>query len=118
MSKPLIYVASPHSHPSEDVRDKRYEDVCRYSAGLINAGNLIYSPIAHSHNMAKYIGDEANCFEYWREIDLFYLEHSDIVHALMLDGWLNSDGMGKELTHATNIGKPVVYIPWEDDLPC
>ena len=49
----MIYLASPYSHPDAVVREQRFRDVCLAAARLIRAGQIVFSPIAHSHPIAS-----------------------------------------------------------------
>lgn len=42
-----IYLASPYSDPSSDIRRARFEAVCRVAGHLMNEGLIVYSPIAN-----------------------------------------------------------------------
>jgi len=54
MQNPLIYLASPFSHPDPAVREQRFEAACRAAADLIRQGKSIFSPIAHSYGICRY----------------------------------------------------------------
>lgn len=111
--KPFIYVASPYSHKNLIVREARYREVSAYTANLICCGNLAFSPIAHSHSMALSLGDMAMGFSFWEDLDIFMLEHCDILHVLCLPNWETSDGIAKEINKANELDIPVVFIPPE-----
>jgi len=53
-SKPLIYLASPYSHPDPSVRQERYEAACKATAAMMRQGYHVYSPIAATHPPANY----------------------------------------------------------------
>ncbi len=111
--KPFIYLASPHSHDKSAVREDRHSCVCEYMAELIELGNLVFSPIAHTHNVSKFVGPSSFNFAYWEELDTFCIERCDVVMVLCIKGWLDSEGIKKEVELATRLGKPIVYVPME-----
>ncbi|PCJ26727.1 MAG: hypothetical protein COA94_04840 [Rickettsiales bacterium] len=110
--KPFIYVASPYSNQQASVRQQRFDMVCKYTANLICCGNIAFSPIAHSHNMAEALGIKAHGFSFWEDLDVFLIERCDILHVLCLPDWEVSGGVAKEIEKANELGKPIVYIPW------
>lgn len=44
--KGLIYLASPYSHESAEVREARFHAVVEAAGVLMRAGHVVYSPIA------------------------------------------------------------------------
>ena len=52
----LIYIASPYSHESQNVMRDRFHAVCEYAGRMMQAGKVVYSPIAHSHPIAMRVG--------------------------------------------------------------
>jgi nucleoside 2-deoxyribosyltransferase len=104
----MIYLASPYSHPDAEVRERRFDAVCRAAAYLIRIGKSVYSPIAHSHPICRYglPGD----WRFWQHHDSQYIEICDEMVVLMLDGWEQSEGIQAEMGIARELGKPVTFI--------
>lgn len=113
-SKPLIYLASPYSHPDPSVRQERYEAACKAAASLMRQGHHIYSPIAATHPLAA-AHDLPGDWQYWQCFDCNMINRCDEVFVLMLDGWQDSVGVQAEIQYATTCGKPVEYIPPHPD---
>ena len=110
IQKPLIYLAVPYSHDDRDIMLARFRMVSKVAGQLIRAGNLVYSPISHSHPMAleSIVG---TTYEDWRELDEFYLLRSDVFMILTIDGWRESKGMVEEIKFATDNAKPIILLP-------
>jgi len=104
----MIYLASPYSHPDAEVRQQRFEAVCRAAAELIRMGKTIFSPISHSHAICRH-GLPLD-WRFWERHDRHYLETCDEVIVLMLDGWQESVGVQAEITMARALGKPVSFL--------
>lgn len=104
-----IYLASPYSHPDADVREERFQAVCVAAAGLMSKGHMVFSPIAHSHCIAK-AGKLPTDWTYWKRIDEVEIAASAEVWVLMLPGWHVSTGVREELAVAAKLGKPVRYV--------
>lgn len=75
----------------------------------MRAGNHVYSPISHSHPIAK-VCDLPLGWDYWGAVDRSFIEWADAVYVLMLDGWKGSTGVGAEIEIARSLGKDVSYI--------
>lgn len=105
----LIYLASPYSHASGDVRGKRHLSACLTAAKLTSEGRFVFSPVAHSHYIAE-SGTITVDDPYWYELGFAMLKRCDELWILMLDGWKESKGIAAELAIAVERGMPVRYI--------
>jgi hypothetical protein len=94
----MIYLASPYSHPSAEVREHRYNEVAKYLACLHHLGHFAISPITHWHKAATYLADTT--FGYYREWDLRILAQCTELRVLRLAGWEQSVGVTAELEAA------------------
>ena len=105
----MIYLASPYSHPDPAIRDQRFRAVCRKAAELIEDGQVVFSPIAHTHPIAIY-GNLRFDWDTWKPVDQMFLAVCDELVVLMLDGWVMSNGVLAEIDIAKNLGKPVRFL--------
>lgn len=106
----VIYLASPYSDEDPDVRQRRYVEVCRAAAALMQAGYVVFSPIAHGHSIAE-AGDLATAphgFCMGQCIPM--MDRCDEVMVLRLEGWAESRGVNEEIRYAEKIGVPVHYL--------
>src|ERR1700752_1389041 len=111
MPKPLIYLAGPLTHSDPIKEEQRAQDHSRYAGKLLQAGYLIYSPIAETWNIGKYakIGGK---WETWREKDLLLLSKCDRMLILQLEGWNESKGVKGEVKFCLTNNIPIsVYDP-------
>jgi hypothetical protein len=104
----LIYLASPYTHPDPQVREQRFQAVCRKAAELMRAGHLIYSPIAHSHPIAQYGLPKE--FAFWQRLDEVFLGLCGRLWIYCIDGWQESHGIREEITFARATGRPIQYL--------
>lgn len=107
--RPLTYLAGPYSHPDRAVRVGRFECLNAYAAQLMAAGELVYSPISHTHPIAE-AGALPLGWEFWKKYDTAFIEHSRRVVVMMLDGWKESKGVTAEIEIAVALGTPVDYV--------
>jgi len=104
----LIYLASPYSDPNADIRNTRYQQACKTASILFKKGLFIFSPIAHSHNIA-YLGGIHSGFSAWRDFDFKMLEVCSVFCILTLSGWEKSKGIKEELSFANMKGYPIIF---------
>lgn len=111
----MIYLASPYSDPDPGVREARFRAACAEAARLMAAGELVYSPIAHSHCIAAHglPGD----WTFWQEHSLAMLRRCDELAVLALDGWQESVGVARELEAALAMRLPVRRIVPREETP-
>jgi len=108
----MIYICSPYSHPDPAVREARFQAACRAAAELMRRGNIVFSPIAHSHGIAQY--GLPKDWQFWEPHDLQHLAVCREVVVLKLDGWQQSQGVQAEIAMARALGKPVSFIEPND----
>jgi hypothetical protein len=110
MSK-LIYVASPYSHPSDDIRENNFRDVSTYTAKIVSEGFVALSPITFGHTLLGF-SEMPSHWEFWKNFCISFLEKCDELHVYMMPGWDVSRGVSEEIEYATENGIPVVYVPF------
>lgn len=104
-----IYLASPYSDPYPAIQEQRFLAVCKKAGELMNLGLLIYSPIAHSHPIAK-LCDLPKDYKYWQKVNHEFIMWADEVWVLMLPGWECSRGIKDELEFADSLEKTVRFL--------
>lgn len=109
-----IYLASPYTAYNLDgsfdeaLMTKRYEAVMQVTAHLAASGLTVYSPIAMSHSMDKYLGRMHP--DFWYEFDGPMLESASQLFVLCLNGWRNSQGIKAEIARATTMEIPILKL--------
>lgn len=107
-----IYLASPYTHKDKAIRVRRYNEACKACARLLGEGNLVFSPIAHSHPLARH--DLPLEFDFWREWCLSFIQHwATDFYILTLDGWKESRGINAERNQAVICGLPFTFVEAE-----
>lgn len=104
-----IYLASPYSHDSAFIREERFLQVCKKAAELMLDGHIVFSPIAHSHPISKFIGNP-NDSDFYLKQDFSFIEWCDEVWVFAIGGWTESRGVTAEINQAALSGKPVRVI--------
>ena len=105
-----IYLAAPYSHPDPEIREKRVSLANKKAAELMESGNLVFSPLSHSHPISKYCATDPCANGFWLRQDLWVLKICDEMQILCLDGWSESKGIKTETEFAEKLGIPVRMI--------
>lgn len=100
-----LYLAIPYT----GIEDVSFEVANITAARLMNEGNIVFSPISHSHYIAAEGGLEKG-WDYWCTFDIEFIKWCDIVMVVKLDGWDKSKGVLSEIAIAQSMGKPVEFI--------
>lgn len=113
-NQPMIYLASPYSHPDPEVRHRRFVAACRAAARLMAEGKPVFSPIAHSHPIAEHGGLCPTDCEMWLRLDLPFLAACSELCVLTLNGWTDSRGVAAEIIAARDRGIPITFVAPEE----
>lgn len=110
-AKPLLYIASPMTHPDPAVALARQEAAAAYAAGLINEGVLAYAPVAYTHLLTDLGANPPD----WYQFDLHFLARADELRLLTLPGWRESYGVRLERHFARERRIPETFAaPWRE----
>lgn len=102
----LCYLATPYSKYSAGL-DKAFEDAAALAASLLVEGVKVYSPIAHTHPLAKYSHLDPLDHEIWLPFDEAMMAAADALIVAHMDGWQDSYGIAHEIDYFTKAGKPI-----------
>lgn len=104
------YLASPYSKYPAGI-DAAFEEVCRQAGLLIRAKIPVYSPIAHTHPIAKYSGMDPLDHGIWLPADLPLMRNAYRgLIVCKMDTWDISYGIGEEIKEFTALKRRVVYM--------
>lgn len=105
----FTYLASPYTHQDAEVREWRFKEACKCAARLMKDGQVVFSPIAHSHPI-EIEGGWREDGAFWKRQDEPYLMACDKLIVLRLPEWTNSKGVAHEIAVAMERGIPVEYV--------
>ena len=105
----MIYLATPYSHPSPEIREIRFKQACILAGQLIQEGHRVFSPIVAYHPIATYF-DLPGDFEYWKRVDEIHMGSCTIVYVAKFVGWDDSKGIAYEIDLAPTLKIPVFYV--------
>lgn len=105
----MIFLASPYSHPDPRIREARYCAAAQATASLIRQGRVVYSPIVHSHPLARDFGLPDDV-AFWLKHSLSMVAIASRLIILQVDGWQESKGIAEERYMAVTMGKKIEYM--------
>jgi hypothetical protein len=111
------YVGTPYSkypHPADGSREEKLEYAfwmaSDATAKLADERIPVYSPIAHSHPISKFVGGVSPTdHDFWVEFDAPMVNAAAGLIVVMADSWEVSRGLQHEILQFQRAGKPVVY---------
>lgn len=103
-----IYLAAPYS----DDPLRGYVESSKAAARLMDAGNVVFSPLSHSHPISHHGKLDPMDHAFWLHQDLSWLRECDVLMVLQLPGWEISKGVRREIDYAGTLQIPVVFLPW------
>lgn len=105
----MIFISSPYSHEKKTVKEHRYKLAVKYTAMLLNRGEIAISPIAYGHAIAEQEKLPTD-WAFWNKFCSEILFRCDCMHVLMLDGWDTSEGVQEEMSIAEDHNIKIVFI--------
>jgi hypothetical protein len=113
VSKPVLYLATPYSHPSPAVRKERFEQVTQAAARLVSLGHVVHSPITLTHPIEQVLlsqGGAPPSTAFWLAFDRPFMSMCDELVVLTLEGWEQSHGVAHEVLAFKTMGRPITYV--------
>ncbi len=109
ISGKLIYLASPYSHPNDDVREMNYKIISKIAAEMVSEGHVVLSPISYGHNLLKFC-DMPSDWEFWYNFCVTFLLKCDELMVIKMPGWDISRGVLEEIEIAKNHNIKINFI--------
>jgi hypothetical protein len=106
MIAPLAYLATPYSAYKHGPV-AAWQAACRLAGRLIKAGTNVYSPIAHSHCIARYGGLDPLDHDLWMPLDKSMMDRCEVLLVAHMEGWEISKGIAIEVAAFEKAGKPI-----------
>lgn len=105
----LAYIASPYRGFVGGL-DAAHDAIAAIAGEMIERGVNVFSPIAHSHAIAKASGLDPVDHDVWMPLDAAMASACDALVVACLPGWLESRGVAEEIQIFEHRGKPVYYL--------
>lgn len=101
----MIYLAIPYT----GIENTSFAVSTRIAGELMRRGFNVYSPITHSHEIAK-VCELPTEWDYWEGVDREYIRACSELMVVCIDGWNESTGVRAEIKYADEIGIPVHFL--------
>jgi nucleoside 2-deoxyribosyltransferase len=102
----LHYVATPYTKYPQGL-EQAFVHASQITAHLLRKGVAAYSPIVHSHSVAKLGGLDALDHSIWLPLDEQIMARCGSCLVAMMRGWDQSFGVQHEIGFFRRLGKPV-----------
>lgn len=106
----MIYIACPFRSPDLLTRLHRVDMSSKYAYKLMREGHVCFSPLSHSFPIENVDDSYTIPDDMWMRVDIGILHHCEQLHVLMLDGWKESVGVGKEIEFSLSRRIPILYV--------
>ena len=104
----MIYLASPYSRCPLG-HEAAFTYAAIKIAELYRGGVDAFSPIVHTHPVAKHGGLNNVDHEFWMRRDRWFMERCDSLLVMRLPGWDTSRGVQEEIDFFNDCAKPVCF---------
>ena len=105
----ILYVAVPYDAHPHGLNSAAY-DADRHAGHLIRLDFTVFSPISHSHSMARAAGLDPRDYDLWMKQNAPFMDACFAMVAVHIDGWRESIGMKMEREAFRSMGKPIVEM--------
>jgi hypothetical protein len=105
----FFYVASPYTKYPGGI-DIAHVDICRITAELIKRGVPVYSPIVHTHPIARFGDIDPLSHEIWLAADAPLMDSAFALIVVKMTGWGVSYGVSEEMKRFAAAGKPIWFL--------
>lgn len=103
----FYYLASPYS--KQPSHEEAAQAAARATVRLMQRGITAYSPIAHTHHIAKLDGHPPEA-SFWHRHNVEMIRASSGLIVLLLEGWETSAGVAAEIREAKLFEKPIRHL--------
>lgn len=103
----FIFLSSPYSSPDPFLRAQRYKAAARAVGALIDAGEVVFSPVVHGHALEQ-ATKRTYPHDSWMRLSRAMLAGASYLYVLTIEGWETSNGVLAEVRLAHSLNIPVV----------
>ncbi len=105
----LCYLATPYTKHKLGI-EHAWVEACTFAANLLKAGISVYSPIAHTHPIARYGSMDPLDHSIWLPFDQAMMDACDAMIVAEMPGWIESKGVQHEIAVFDVAKKPIYYL--------
>ncbi len=109
----MMYVGTPYSL-YEDGLENAFVEAAKVTAELLRRGIPVFSPITHSHPIARYGNIDPLDHKIWLALDEHMMRAADALLVIKMPGWEESYGIKHEVAFFEAAHKMIYYYSWPD----
>lgn len=115
----VIYIGGPYTHADHNIRRERFEALTAVAAEFVKQGNIVYSPITHTHPIdLHFVRDDVHLSsDFWCDFDETFMSVCTEMVIVPLEGWDRSGGVKREREYFEKRGLPVSFYAIADRSP-
>lgn len=106
-----VYVCTPYTKYAHG-HDAAAYDAAEVTARLMEIGIAAFSPIVHSHQVARVGRLDKIDTDFWQRMDAPWVRLAEACVVVKMPGWEESAGVQHEIAEFRAAGKPVVFMAW------
>jgi hypothetical protein len=106
----VSYTGSMGKHCPRYRKELSFSMANAVAGWLIDRGELVYSPISHSHPIHDYMLHHADDHRFWMDYDDKMMEFCDRLYVIKSTNWEQSSGVQHEIEWFVKRGRPVFFI--------
>lgn len=110
----ITYLSSPYSHDDPTIVEKRVDLTIKACAYLLTKGYNTFSPIIQGHYILKVCPEVAGDWGFWQNFCRSYIDKSETMVVLKIDGWDKSIGVSQEMLYARLNNITIIYLMYEN----
>lgn len=110
------YLATPYSEYPYG-HDAAATLAAMMAARLAEARIPVFSPIAHSHPIAKHTAAHSTDHDFWMNVDAPFMELASGLIVVTAESWQQSRGIQEEIKRFAEAGKPIIYWDLHGRIP-
>lgn len=104
-----LYLATPYSYYPKG-HDAAFKDAAKIASWCINNNIDVFSPIVYTHPLALEAGINTMNTCLWERVDRPFMRAARGIIVAKLDGYLESEGVTKEIRFFNADCKPIVWL--------
>jgi hypothetical protein len=109
---PFAYLGTPYTKYKDGI-EAAFREASKLAARLLQAGIIVYSPIAHTHPIAIHGKLDAHDLSIWLPFDEAIMTRCDVLIVAHMDGWQDSKGIAYEIAFFEKANKPIFDLDVE-----
>lgn len=109
----MAYLAIPYSSSGNGTPgelEQQFSNANGVAGFFMTHGEIVYSPISHSHPIHFYMGEKGDDHLFWMNYNQEMVQYCNRLYVVCSKGWKESKGVMTEMQWFKKEGKPIFLI--------